>query len=188
MRERGLELVEQLASRGHETPSPAAPRLRPTRRAWSAPSPPRGGRPSASAARCAGAAIRSRSVRSASCCGLQRHEDVVEVAPPLGRAALHQREVVGREHGDPQRPEQVAGPRSALAVDLHPVRPPAPSSASISSSRALALALGPHDRRRRTLADERVGRRAAERRRAWRGSRSPRAGWSCPARCHRRSR
>ena len=37
------------------------------------------------------------------------------------RAALDEREVVGREHRDPEHAEQVAGPRQALAVDQHAV-------------------------------------------------------------------
>ena len=38
---------------------------------------------------------------------MERDQRVVEIAPPLRRAALHEREVVRREHADPQRAEQI---------------------------------------------------------------------------------
>ena len=80
--------------------------------------------------------IRSRSVRSASCFGLSATRSVVEVATPLRRTALHQREVVGREHRDPQHAEQVASARAAAAGSPGPgCGRRALSSASIRSSR-----------------------------------------------------
>ena len=94
----------------------------------------------------------------------QRDERVVEEAPPVAGAALDQRQVVGREHGDPHHAEQVAGPAEPLAVDLHAV-----------AARRHQLGLDQRRRarrRRRTSArtiaalgadaHQRVGRRAAE--------------------------
>ena len=52
---------------------------------------------------------------------VRRHQCVIEELPALGRAALHQLEVVGREHGDAQHAEQVAGPLERLPVDEDPV-------------------------------------------------------------------
>ena len=52
--------------------------------------------------------------------GVEGDQQVVEVAAPLPRAALHQLEVVGREHHRPQGAEQVAGPAQRLPVDQRP--------------------------------------------------------------------
>ena len=41
--------------------------------------------------------------------GMKGDEQVVEVLPAALRTALDQRQVVGREHGDLERTEQVAG-------------------------------------------------------------------------------
>ena len=78
--------------------------------------------------------------------GVQRDERVVEEAPPLARAALDEREVVGREHRHPQRAEQVTGPAQRLPVDLHPVAAAGDELGLEQQLAALALGLGPHDR------------------------------------------
>ena len=80
--------------------------------------------------------------------GVGGHQGVVEVAPALGRTALDQRQVVGREHRDPQRAEQVAGAPQPLAVDLDPVAPARRQLGLDQQLAALALDLGPHGRRR----------------------------------------
>ena len=130
----------------------------------------------------------SRSVRSTSSFGLRGDERVVEVAAPLGGPALHQREVVGREHGDPQRTEQVTRARSRLAVHLHPLTA---RDRARPRSAARVLPFGFRRARRRVVAPmrtKRLGRRAAERCQRREVRRPPRAGWSCPARCRRRRR
>ena len=136
------------STRAETSAAPALANARPTRRAWPArPRRRRAGRPSASAARsAAGGCDRGRS-RSTSSCGLTRDEQVVEVAPTRRGTTLHHLEVVGREHGDPQRTEQVARPRESLPVHLHPVAAPHRSSASISSSRSSPFDVGAHDAR-----------------------------------------
>ena len=50
--------------------------------------------------------------------GMDRDQRLVEVAAPLRRTTLDQRQVVGREDRDPQGAEQVAGASQRLAVDL----------------------------------------------------------------------
>ena len=96
--------------------------------------------------------------------GVQAHQRVVEEAPALRRPVLHDGQVVGREHRDPQRAEQVAGPAQRLAVDEHPVAPVRLDLRLDQQLAALALGQRPHDRERRPAAHERVGRRAPERR------------------------
>ena len=94
--------------------------------------------------------------------GMQGDEGIVEIAPALAGAAFDQHQVVGREHGDPQRTQQFAGPAQRLAVDRHPCP---------AGDRHLGLdeklprptqALGPHDRPLAPMAHEGVGRRAAK--------------------------
>ena len=93
----------------------------------------------------------------------QRHQRVVEEPPPIGRAALDQRQVVGREHRDAHDTEQVAGPPQALAVDLHPVAPGRHQLGLDQRRPTVVVAdLGPHDRRVGADAHQRLGRCAAE--------------------------
>ena len=97
-------------------------------------------------------------------------------------AALHQRQVVGREHRHPQHAEQVAAAPSRWRLTRTRVRPAAPSSASTSSSRPSAGHLGPHDGGSSPCAPGRRSGRPGSCR-AWPGRRWPPPGWSCPGRC-----
>ena len=93
---------------------------------------------------------------------VERDEHVVDVAPSLARPGLHEREVVGGEHGRAQRAEQVAGPPERLAVHRHA---PAPARRDLSLEEqlaVLALPLGTHDGPCAPLTHERVVRHAAE--------------------------
>ena len=102
--------------------------------------------------------MRSSSRRSGVVLHGQRHERVVEEAPPVGRRTLDERQVVGREHRDPHHAEQVAGPRQPLAVDLHPVAPGRHELGLDQRRPPVVVAdLGPHDRGRRADPDQRVG-------------------------------
>ena len=93
----------------------------------------------------------------------QRHERVVEEAAPLAGPLLHERQVVGREHGHPHHAEQVAGARQLLAVDQHPV---AARAVELGLDQHLATVVVEHrrpdDRRVGADPDQRVGRGAAE--------------------------
>ena len=120
----------------------------------------------------------------------QRDQRVVEEPPPIRRAALDQRQVVGREHRHPDHAEQVAGPAQALAVDLHPVAA-GRHELGLDQRRPPVVVDAP--RRGRpprvgTDADQRLGRRAAEAGQRGQVGQAPRRGSSCPARCHRRRR
>ncbi len=88
--------------------------------------------------------------------GAARHEQVVEIPAAQRRAALHDLEVVGSEHRHPQRPEEIACPRQALAVDEH--SPTAGPDLGLDQHlSALAFDVGAHDGGRRPRAHERFG-------------------------------
>ena len=53
----------------------------------------------------------------------ERDQRVVHEPASVARPTLHDDQVVGREHGHPDRPEQIADPLQLLLVDLHPVAP-----------------------------------------------------------------
>ena len=114
------------------------------------------------------------------------NECVVEESSPLGRCALHDHEVVGREDADADGAEQIAGPGEVLPVDLHPIAP-----VGIDLGLDQRLALGPRrepspgspPRRRRRGPTHRPAPRACSS--ASPGTPGPRRGSSCPARCRR---
>ena len=94
---------------------------------------------------------------------MEGHEQVVEEAPPLPRSALHELEIVRREHRDPQHAEQIAGPVQPLFVDEHTI---AAAAVDLGLDQDLAPVVvadrGPHDRLHRAESDQRVGRSAAK--------------------------
>ena len=76
----------------------------------------------------------------------EHRQQLVEVAAPLRRAVLHEREVVGCEHRDAQQAVQIARARDRLLVAQDPV---AAGGADLGFEELLAFAggdLGAHDR------------------------------------------
>ena len=89
--------------------------------------------------------MRSTSARSSAWRGCESDQQLVEVRAPAAGPALDQFEVVGREHRDAERAEQVTRTPQRLLVHEGAAAAGGGDLGLDQQATALALALGPHD-------------------------------------------